>query len=124
MKKPLSLILFVLLYFFNSTLFAQLTQYFTLVNKTGITIDKVFVAPITDSESWSKDLLTEQSIYDGEKATLSFNKSNFPDDCVWDIKINSIEDSSMSWYDIDLCRYHEIILRWDESKEKAWAELE
>lgn len=118
------IILFILINCFISESYAQLTQYFTLVNKTGITIHKIFVAPVTDSENWSQNILPNESLGIDEKITLNFNKSNFPEDCVWDIKIQDNKEISASWYDIDLCRFSTIILHWNEKKDESWVEFE
>ena len=95
-----------------------------MVNKTGVTISEIYVAPITDSESWGPNLLGDRILKNGETLEISFNKSKFLDDCVWDIKVNDKYENSLSWYYIDLCKYTTITLHWDTNKDKGWAEFE
>ncbi|MBI5729855.1 MAG: hypothetical protein HY963_01840 [Ignavibacteriales bacterium] len=124
MKKQSSFPLVTLMFCFTCNLFAQVNQDFTLVNKTGVAISKFFVAPVTDSESWGPNLLGDRILKNGETLEISFNKSKFLDDCAWDMKVNDRKGNSLSWYDIDLCKYNTITLHWDDSKGNGWAEFE
>lgn len=124
MKKFSYIILFVLLINGRQITFAQLTQYIKLINKTGITITKVFIAPVTESERWSNNLLLNENLESEDTVTINFNKSNYPEDCIWDLKVINNRDNSLYWYDLDLCRFNVITLFWDEKKDKCWAEYE
>lgn len=118
------LLVIVLVFCFTNYSFSQVTQYFTITNKTGLTIDKIFVAPVTDSEIWSSNILIKESFINGETANMFFNKSEFPEDCVWDLKVFDNNGNTFIWYDIDLCRFNKIILQRDDRKNKNWVEFE
>jgi len=123
MKKLFFFCFITLTLCFTINSFAQVNQDFTLVNNTGETIYKLFVAPVTDSESWGSNLLGNKPLKNGQSIEVSFDKSSFPDDCVWDLKVHK-EGNTLSWFDIDLCRYFKITLHWDPAKGEGSAELE
>ena len=45
-------------------------QNFTLINKTGLTIDKVYVSPANDN-SWGEDVLGRDTLANGGRSTSS-----------------------------------------------------
>lgn len=121
MKKYFLLIILICCSSYYS--FSQVTQYFTATNNTGLTIDKIFVAPVTDSEIWSSNILIKDSFINGETANMFFNKSEFPEDCVWDLKAYDNNGNTFIWYDIDLCRFNKITLHRDARNNKNWIEF-
>ncbi len=123
MKRSLLFLLIALVFGISQGSFAQVTQYFTIINKTGMPINKIFVAPVTDSEKWSDNIIGAESLNNDDVKTLFFTKNNFPEDCVWDIKVINNNGNSFIWYDIDFCKYHTITLYWDENKDRGWTEF-
>ena len=67
-----------------STAFADGKQDFDLVNRTGYTIDKVFVSP-SNSNDWEDDVLGRDVLDDGEKVHIRFNRA--AKSCKWDLKV-------------------------------------
>jgi hypothetical protein len=111
--KMLFVPIIVIILSFTSNLFSQVSQYFTLVNNTGKIIDQVFVAPVTDSEKWGPNLLGSDPLKNEESRIISFDKSKFLSDCVWDIKTIMNNKNSKFWYNLDLCNYNVIKLYLD-----------
>jgi len=68
MKKPLLLICFLAI--FAAASFAQIFD-FTLVNKTGYTIDEVYCAP-SQSDDWEEDVLGVDTLPNGSKVEITF----------------------------------------------------
>lgn len=121
MKKQFLYLFTALMIYASLNTFAQANQDFTLVNKTGVTIYKFFVAPVSDSKSWGPNLLGDTPLENGESIEISFDKSSFPDDCLWDAKVLDEAGTSLSWFDIDLCKYYEITLKFNFDTQKGSA---
>lgn len=48
-------------------------QDFTLVNATGVEIDKVYIAPHS-SDDWEEDILGQDTLADGQTVDIKFNR--------------------------------------------------
>ena len=59
-------------------------QDFTLVNRTGYTIEQVYVSPIK-AKDWQEDVLGRDVLDDGESVDITFNKRE--EVCRWDLKV-------------------------------------
>jgi hypothetical protein len=79
---------------------------FTLVNKTGYTIDQVFVSP-ADDDDWGEDVLGEDQLLNGKSFEITFDKTYealllaFGVD-KYDLKCEYTDGSSDEWYDLKL----------------------
>jgi hypothetical protein len=91
-------------------LFAQGKQDFVLVNKTGLTVDKLFLSP-ADASHWGEDVLGRDTLDDGEKVTIHFSRKET--DCKWDMKIVDEEKDEIVWEDLDLCKAEEITIKYE-----------
>ncbi|MEK6629314.1 MAG: argininosuccinate lyase [Acidobacteriota bacterium] len=91
-------------------------QNFTLINKTGLTIDKVYVSPANDN-SWGEDVLGRDTLANGEKVDIKFSRKE--DECVWDLKIVDEEKDDVVWEDINLCKAEEITLLYQNKRPTA-----
>lgn len=89
---------------------------FKLVNKTGLTIDKLFVGP-SSSENWGPDILGRDVLNDGETAEIKFSTGQ--SECNWDLKIVDEKGGSVSWIGLDLCKAEEITLMYQDKKATA-----
>ncbi|MBF0272574.1 MAG: argininosuccinate lyase [Magnetococcales bacterium] len=97
-------------------------QDFTLINKTGYVIDKVFVSP-SHSEDWEEDVLGRDTMPDGETVPIHFSRGTTT--CEWDLKVvYEIDNSSAVWHDIDLCSVSKISIFWNQSSGKTTAKYE
>ncbi|MFH1035119.1 MAG: hypothetical protein V1806_11485 [Pseudomonadota bacterium] len=84
---------------------------FTLVNQTGLAIDKFFVVP-PQATTWDDDLLKRDLLLPGEEAKVGFNR---PDDqCRWDLVVVDSTGSEVTWEDVDLCKKKRVLLRLEE----------
>lgn len=103
----------------NLALAAEAKQDFTLVNKTGYEIEKVFVSP-GKSGDWEEDVLGKDTLDDGESVNIHFKRS--AKTCTWDLKVvYSVDSSKAIWYDIDLCSVSKITIRYDKKRDKTTA---
>ncbi|MCX6557862.1 MAG: hypothetical protein NTW95_10600 [Candidatus Aminicenantes bacterium] len=94
-------------------------QDFTLVNATGVTIDEVYVSPVS-AKDWQEDVLGEDVLEDGEKVDISFSRDE--EVCAWDIMVKDTEGTEIYWRNIDLCAHSRITLHCE--KDKVWATFE
>jgi len=91
-------------------------QDFVLINKTGLTIDKVFVSPTT-TDDWEEDVLGVDVLENGEHVTIKFSRDT--EACQWDLKIVDEEGDSVVWNNINLCKAEEITLLYQNKKPTA-----
>ncbi len=56
---------------------AEARQNFTLVNKTGYDIEKVFVSP-SKSDDWEEDVLGKDTLDDGDSWEIKFHRATKP----------------------------------------------
>ena len=93
-------------------------QDFKLVNRTGVEIHALHVAPHS-SDEWGADILGKDTLEDGESLNTTFpNKTR---SAHWDIRIEDEKGNSLTWESIDLLEVSEVILHYKDGK--AWADL-
>lgn len=95
---------------------AQGKQDFTLVNKTGLTINELYVSPSNDDE-WGEDVLGADILKDAAKVDIEFARKEKA--CKWDLKIVDEDEDDITWEDIDLCQASEITLKYEGKKPTA-----
>jgi hypothetical protein len=100
---------------------AQSKQDFRLTNKTGYTIDKVFVAP-SKSNDWEEDILGQDVLKNGSWVNITFPKKNKV--CSYDVKVVYDDDTPAEWYNFNLCEISKISIFYSHSEDKTWAEYE
>jgi hypothetical protein len=93
-----------------STAFADGKQDFDLVNRTGYTIDKVFVSP-SNSNDWEDDVLGRDVLDDGEKVHIRFSRA--AKSCKWDLKVVYSDSETSEWDEFDLCEVSKITIRYN-----------
>ena len=91
--------------------FAEGKQDFDLVNKTGYTIDKVFVSP-SNSDDWEDDVLGRDVLDDGEKVHIAFHRATKA--CKWDLKVIYSDGDKAEWDEFDLCEVSKITIRYNK----------
>ena len=96
-------------------------QDFTLVNKTGYTIDYVYVSP-RSAGSWGNDVMGQDSLDDGEKVNIVFNAKNSV--CRYDMMVKYDDGDKSNWTDLNLCDISKITLYWDRKNGKTRAVTE
>jgi hypothetical protein len=93
-------------------------QDFTLVNKTGIEIHALYVAPHSQDE-WGEDILGQATLADGETLNIKFGRKERA--AHWDLRIEDEKGHSITWESIDLLTVSEVTLHYKDGK--AWADF-
>ena len=101
--------------------FAEGKQDFDLVNKTGYTIDKVFVSP-SNSDDWEDDVLGRDVLDDGDKVHITFNRA--AKSCKWDLKVVYSDADQAEWDEFDLCEVSKITIRYNKKSGETSAVTE
>lgn len=94
-------------------------QDFTLVNATGVEIDKVFIAPHS-SDDWEEDVLGQDTLPDGEKVDIKFNRSEKA--AMWDLRIEDKKGNSIEWENLNLIEISKLTINYKDGKATANAE--
>jgi len=94
-------------------------QDFTIVNKTGVIINELHIAP-TDSDEWGEDILGKDALDVDEECDIQFDSKE--DVCLWDLRIADSDGNAIEWEKIDLCKAVKVTLFYKDGK--AWAEIE
>ena len=91
-------------------------QDFTLINKTGLVIDQVYVSP-TSINDWEEDVLGQDTLPNGDKVHITFSRDT--KECLWDLKIVDEDDDEVVWTKLDLCAAEEITLKYEKGEATA-----
>ena len=102
----------------SSVALAEAKQDFTLVNKTGYTIDEVYVSPHSAGD-WLNDVLGQDVLGDGENAKIKFHSSN--EICKYDLKVIYDDKEEVEWTDINLCEEEKITIHWNKKSGESSA---
>ena len=94
-------------------------QDFTLVNKTGIEIHNLHIAP-HKSDSWGDDILGKGTMEDGETLKITFARQEKA--AHWDLNITDEKGHSITWESLNLLEISTVVLHFKDGK--AWADLE
>jgi len=93
-------------------------QDFTLVNKTGVEIHSLHVAPHSGDE-WGEDILGKDTLADGDSLEIVFGKHDRAHH--WDLRIEDEKGNVLTWENLDLTAISEVTLHYKAGK--AWADL-
>lgn len=109
--------------FFGMTGFAlaEAKQDFTLVNRTGYTIDEVYVSP-SKSDDWEEDILGQDVLSDGANVHVRFSRAD--KSCKWDLKVVYDDRETAEWESFDLCEVSKITIRYNRKSGETSAEYE
>ena len=92
---------------------------FTLVNKTGITISGVFLAPSSKkSGDWGKDRLGDKVLNQNQSRLFKFSDKA---SCMQDMSV-SFDDknnSDLVWEDLNLCEINKLTLKYNKAKNEV-----
>jgi hypothetical protein len=94
-------------------------QDFTLVNKTGVEINSVYIAPHS-SDNWEEDVLDEDTLADGEEFDIKFSRKEKTK--MWDLRVEDSDGASIEWENLNLLETSKVTLHY--KKGKAWADVE
>lgn len=93
-------------------------QDFTVTNKTGVEIHKLFIAPHS-SDDWEEDILGKDTLEDGESLDIKFSRHEKA--ALWDLKIEDKHGNAVTWENLNLLKISEVVLHYKDGK--AWADL-
>ncbi|MBC8030205.1 MAG: hypothetical protein H7Z16_08845 [Pyrinomonadaceae bacterium] len=94
-------------------------QDFTLVNATGVEIDKVYIAPHS-SDDWEEDILGQDTLPDGQKVDIKFNRAEKA--ALWDLRVEDSKENSIEWENLNLLEISKLTLHYKDGKATAVAE--
>lgn len=89
---------------------------FTLVNRTGITINAVYLSP-ANKTSWGKDRLGEDTLVNTRSRLFKFSDKA---SCKQDLLVqfdDKTEDAT--WENINLCEVNKLTLKYNKATKKA-----
>ena len=97
------------------------SQDFSLVNETGVEIDKVYISP-HDKDDWEEDILGQDTLPNGQSVDIKFNRDETAAE--WDLKVEDKQGNSIEWHDLNLLKISKVTLHYDQNTKKATAETE
>lgn len=92
---------------------AQGRQDFTMINRSGYQIDRIYIGP-SSSPNWGNDLLGRNVLRNGQTFNVTF--PNRSPECLWDIKLVYNDGDQSELRQANLCRISRITLFWDNQR--------
>ena len=96
-------------------------QDFTLVNSTGVEINKVFISP-HDTDDWEEDILGRDTLPSGESVDIKFHRSEKA--AKWDLRVEDMQGNAIEWENLNLLEISKVTLHYDKDKGRARADTE
>ncbi|HEX8686612.1 MAG TPA: hypothetical protein VF654_08920, partial [Pyrinomonadaceae bacterium] len=96
-------------------------QDFTLVNETGVEIDKVFISP-NDKDDWEEDILGKDTLPSGQSVDIKFHRDETA--AQWDLKVEDKQGNAITWENLNLLKISKLTLHYDKASGKATADAE
>lgn len=94
-------------------------QDFTLVNQTGVEIDKLYIGPHNEDE-WGEDILGQDKLPSGQSVEIKFSRTEKA--AMWDLKIEDKEGNSIEWENLNLLEINKVTLFYKDGKGTAQVE--
>jgi len=91
---------------------AQAQQDFVLVNRTGYTIDEVYVSA-SNANSWEEDLMGDDSLENGQQLNVRFARDT--SQCMFDIKVVYDDQETAEFRGINLCQVSRVTIFYNRS---------
>lgn len=95
---------------------ATANQDFTLINQTGVEIDKVFISPHS-SNDWEEDILGRDTLPSGESVDIKFHRAEKAP--LWDLRVEDKQGHSIEWENLNLLEINKLTLEYKDSKATA-----
>ena len=99
--------------------FAQGKQDFTLVNRTGVEINSVYITPHS-SDDWEDDILGQDTLPNGDSVDIQFSRKEKAK--LWDLRVEDRDGNSIEWENLNLLEISKVTLFYKNGR--AWAETE
>lgn len=96
-----------------------MTQDFTLVNSTGVEINKLFVSP-HDKDDWEEDILGRDTLPSGQTLDIKFNRDEKA--AMWDLRVEDTQGNAIEWVNLNLLEISKITLYYEDGKARAVTE--
>ncbi|HEX8144237.1 MAG TPA: hypothetical protein VF553_16675 [Pyrinomonadaceae bacterium] len=103
----------------NSANATEGKQDFTLVNATGVEINKVFISP-HDSDDWEEDILGQDTLPNGQSVDIKFHRDEKA--AMWDLKVEDKSGNSIEWENLNLLEIAKVTLHYENGKATAVTE--
>ena len=97
------------------------SQDFLLANHTGYRIDRVYLSP-SGQNDWGDNTLGIDFVGNGERAAVSFDHDQ--PGCVWDLRVQYHDDTSVTWTGLDICDIRRIGLYYDKARRLTLARVQ
>lgn len=94
-------------------------QDFTLVNQTGVEIDKLYIGP-HESDEWGEDILGQDTLPSGQSVEIKFSRTEKA--AMWDLKIEDKQGNSIEWENLNLLEINKVTLFYKDGKGTAQVE--
>jgi hypothetical protein len=91
-------------------------QDFTLVNQTGVEIDKVYISP-HDKDDWEEDILGQDTLPNGQSVDIKFNRDETAAE--WDLRIEDKGGNAIEWTSLNLLKISKVTLHYKDGKGTA-----
>jgi hypothetical protein len=115
--RKFAIALFVLAASLSTPVVAQQSKLdFTLLNRTGLTIQELYVSP-DESDEWEEDVLGRDVLKHSESVDITFSRTE--KSCDWDLKIKDEDGDEIEWDSLDLCAASHITLLYQNNKPTA-----
>jgi len=89
---------------------------FTLLNRTGVVIQELYVSP-DEADDWKEDVLGRDVLKHNESVDITFSRSE--KSCDWDLMIKDEDGDEIEWDSLDLCAASHITLLYQNNKPTA-----
>lgn len=94
-------------------------QDFTLVNETGVEIDKVFISP-HDKDDWEEDILGQDTLPNGQSVDVKFHRDETAAE--WDLRVDDKQGNHIEWENLNLLKISKVTLHYKDGKGTAEVE--
>ncbi len=116
MKKKVLVLFLGMIY---AGLAAAGVQDFTIVNKTGLEIDKLYISPAFE-DNWGKDILSVDTLSVGDECDLLVSRNENAE--VWDLMVVAHNGTSIKWPGLRLNDFTKITLAIEKGSPVAYYE--
>ena len=94
-------------------------QDFTLINKTGVEIHKVYISP-HDKDDWEEDILGKDTLPTGQTVDIKFHRNETAE--MWDLRVEDSKGNAIEWENLNLLKISKLTLYYENGKARAESE--
>jgi hypothetical protein len=95
------------------------SQDFTLVNSTGVEINKLFISP-HDKDDWEEDVLGRDTLPSGQSVSIKFSREEKA--AMWDLRVEDTEGNAIEWENLNLLEISKVTLYYENGRARAVTE--